>query len=93
MADIIFKRGQESNRTSIIPKFGEPIVSNDNGKPRLWIGDSQTPGGIEIGASESTETISSIPSTILSFKGYKIKKEMNIHLFFYYIAHLFCLIN
>ena len=76
MADIILKRGQESNRTSFTPLRGEPLVSFDDttGKPRLFVGTGTDIGGIEIGASESSEIISSLPSTISSFKGYKIKK-------------------
>ena len=75
MSDILLKRGKESNRINVTPKRGEPLVSFDDttGKPRLFLGTGTDIGGIEIGAS-SSETISSLPSTISSFKGYKIKK-------------------
>jgi len=69
---IILKRGKESKRKNITPKRGEPIVSFDDvNMPRFFIGNGNIEGGIEIGASES---ISSIPATISSFDGYKIKR-------------------
>jgi len=59
---IILRRGAESRRTNITPVFGEPIVSNDNGKPRLFIGNSQTAGGVEFAPTDSP-SLTGMPTT------------------------------
>lgn len=45
---ILFKRGNEAQRTGITPANGEPIWASDT--KQLYIGDGTTAGGISVGA-------------------------------------------
>ena len=45
---LLLKRGNEAQRTTITPANGEPIWVSDQKK--LYIGDGTTAGGVEIGA-------------------------------------------
>ena len=45
---LLFKRGEERNRSQVIPRSGEPIFVTDT--KELYVGDGVTPGGNLIGA-------------------------------------------
>lgn len=59
MGNIRVRRGVESSRTLVTPGVGEPLFTTDTHK--LYIGDGQTPGGIEIEARPvSGNTVTSV---------------------------------
>lgn len=53
-----FRRGLDSQRTTITPSAGEPIWTTDTTK--LYIGDGVTPGGVEISLISTTATASTL---------------------------------
>lgn len=52
MTTITLRRGQESNRSTITPVAGEPLVSLDD--QALYIGDGETAGGFPIGTVKTS---------------------------------------
>ena len=70
------KRGAESRRTNITPVFGEPIISNDNGKPRLFVGDNNTAGGVEFAPIDSP-SLTGTPTSPTPSAGTNTKQIVN----------------
>ena len=63
-----FRRGTAADRltASEIPEIGEPWFTYDNG--RLYVGDGATPGGVEVGANLSLESLNNV-EVISEFAG------------------------
>jgi len=49
-ATILFRRGENANRTNITPQQGEVLFAYDTGN--IYVGDGQTVGGLPVGKRE-----------------------------------------